>query len=434
MDLTGKLKPGMRVVGADRTEYGTVERYDDTTVYVNGRPIPYGAFDRLEQGRLYLRQGGVRHVPADREVPAIAREDELRIPLIEERLEVGTRSVELGDVEVRTTVESEHVSVPIELRRDQIEVRQVDAEDRPLAIGEGMDAFEQDTIRVPVRGEEVLASKEAVVTGEVAVEREQIHERHTISETVRQEVVDVAISHDETRPEFREHADRLQDRLRKAGGPTFRAHNGPPGTEQSLGGPELGHDGVRNGREVFPSGAAGDASGDPEEVLRVREVEEHLRVQRRRIALGFVEIRKTVVTEQVLVPVEVRREVVEYRLLDDPGGVATIGEVSGELRDDTIRIPVFRERPVIQTETVVASEIVIDRSLIVERHALDETLRRTRVTVEDNTAPWEPLGRQPERDCSLGAVSESVPLDDLRAPDKEEDEKTARSRDVRRRG
>jgi uncharacterized protein (TIGR02271 family) len=170
-------------------------------------------------------------------------------------------------------------------------------------------------------------------------------------------------------------------------------------------------------------------------VLRVPEVEDHLRVERRRIALVSVEIRKTVVTEQVIVPVEVRREVVEYRLTDDLGGVATIGEAPGDLRDDTIRIPVFRERPVIQTETVVASEIVIDRSLTVERQTLDETLRRTRVTVEDNTASWKPIRRHAERDGPSGADRGGiVSPDDHRTSTKEEDEEIARQTEVHRRG
>jgi hypothetical protein len=88
-----------------------------------------------------------------------------------------------------------------------------------------MDAFKEETIRVPVRGEEAIVSKEAVVTGELAVGRAEISERRTISETVRRQVVDVAAGYDEARPEFREHFDRLQARLREAGGPTFRARD-----------------------------------------------------------------------------------------------------------------------------------------------------------------------------------------------------------------
>ncbi|HZO25651.1 MAG TPA: YsnF/AvaK domain-containing protein [Chloroflexota bacterium] len=127
--------------------------------------------------------------------------------------------------------------------------------------------------------------------------------------------------------------------------------------------------------------------------VRIPLVEERLAVGTRTVDLGDVEVRKTVVTEQVMVPVELRHEVVEYRLIDDPGGVATIGEASGDLKDDTIRIPVFRETPVVHKEIVVTSEIVIDRTLATERQTLEGKLRRATVTVNDNTAPWEPVRR-----------------------------------------
>jgi uncharacterized protein (TIGR02271 family) len=450
MDLTGKLKQGMRVVGADDAEYGTVERYDDAGVYVGGRPIPYGAFERVEQGRLYIRADGARFFEADDGARAVIEESEVRVPLREERIAIGTRTTEVGAVEVRTSVTSGDVSVPIELRRDQVEVRLIDVDARPITIGEGMDAFTVDMIRVPVRGEEVAVEKQAVVTGEVSVGRTEVSEQRTISETVRQEVVDVTVTYDEARPEFRRHFDRLQARLREVGGPTFRAHdfadaeplyrvgfearNDPRHADRSFeeveaelrerqvspdaAGAESGdmrREALRVGWErarrpvagmssasvpigaepdavrdapLAPSGAEPDGGlGEPGEILRVPEVEEHLRVERRRVALGFIEVRKTVVTERVMVPVELRREVVEYRLIDDPGGVATVGEAPGDLRDDTVRIPVFREQPVIQKEVVVTSEVVIDRRLSTERRTLDETLRRATVTVEGDVAP-----------------------------------------------
>jgi uncharacterized protein (TIGR02271 family) len=295
--------------------------------------------------------------------------------------------------------------VPVELRRDRVEVHQVDIEERPITVGEGLDAFKEDTIRVPVRGEEVEASKEAVVTGEVAVGLEEIRERHTISETVRQEVVDVTGSEDTARRERRGPVDHLQSRPRDAGGPTFRARD--------LADVESGYDphhadpSSEDARSVLAERhEAGDAPPrERDEVLRVPEVEEHLRIERRRIALGFVEVRKTVITEQVMVPVELRREVVEYRLIDDPGGVATIGEAPGDLKDDAVRIPVFREKPVIQKEIVVTSEVVIDRRLTTERPTLDDTLRRATVTVDDNIAPWEPVRGQPPHDGGKGTTN-----------------------------
>jgi uncharacterized protein (TIGR02271 family) len=191
VDLTGKLKRGMRVVGADRTEHGTVERYDDAHVYVGGRPVPHGAFERAEDDRLYVGPGGARYFGGDQSGPSMAPAAELRIPIVEERLEVDIRAIELGDVEVRRTVESERVSVPIVVRQDWIDVRQVDVEERPVAIGEGASAFTGETIRIPVRGEEVVVGKEAVVTGEVAVGRRQVVDRRTVSETLRRTTVEV---------------------------------------------------------------------------------------------------------------------------------------------------------------------------------------------------------------------------------------------------
>jgi uncharacterized protein (TIGR02271 family) len=442
MDLTGKLKQGMRVVGPDQTEYGTIERYDDTGVYVGGRAIPYGAFDRLDRDRLYVGRGGARYFQADRGARTVAQEGEVRVPLVEERLAVDTRTVEVGHLEVSKTVELERVSVPVELRRDQVEVRQVDTEERPITILEGMDAFKEEAIRVPVRGEEVAVSKEAVVTGEVAVGREQIAERHTISETLRQEVVDVTVSEDEARQDLRGHLDQLQSRVRESGGPTFRARDLADADPVDRAGSEAPDDPWHadgSSEDVEPElqehSGAGDAAHERDEVLRVPEVEEHLRVERRRIALGFVEVRKTVVTEQVMVPVELRREVVEYRLIDDPGGVATIGEAPGDLKDDTVRIPVFRERPVVHKETVVASEVVIDRALATERQTLEETLRRATVTVEDDTAPWEPVRRHSEHDGTLGSDrGEGAYPVDRSNPGEEDDEETAPQTDIRRSG
>jgi uncharacterized protein (TIGR02271 family) len=157
-------------------------------------------------------------------------------------------------------------------------------------------------------------------------------------------------------------------------------------------------DNVRDARGIAPEGEPGAALHQEGDVLRVPEIEERLRVERRRIALGFVEIRKTVITEQVMIPVELRREVVEYRLIDDPGGVATVGEAPGDLKDDTVRIPIFREKAVVNKEIVVTSEVVIDRKLTAERQSLDETLRRSTVVVADDTAPAVPVRPYPEHD------------------------------------
>lgn len=196
MDLKGKLKHGMRIVGADKTEYGTIERYDDEHVYVSGRAVPFAAFERLEKDRLYVGQEGSRYFESARAAGGVTDDDDIRVQVVEERLSVGKRQVELGDIEIRKTVESEQVSVPVEFMREQIDVRQVDVPDRPIAAGEMADAFKEGTIRVPIRGEEALVRKEAVVTGEVLVDRERVTEREIVSDTVRKERVTVDEDYD----------------------------------------------------------------------------------------------------------------------------------------------------------------------------------------------------------------------------------------------
>ena len=137
-----------------------------------------------------------------------AIEGEARIPLAEERLDVEKREGQIGEVELRKTVEQEQVSVPVDLEREEVEVRQVDTDDRPVRAGE--DVFEEGTLRVPVRGEEAVARKEAVVTGEVVVDKERTSEREAVGGTVRRERVAVDEDYDQYRGGFRQHFDERQ--------------------------------------------------------------------------------------------------------------------------------------------------------------------------------------------------------------------------------
>jgi uncharacterized protein (TIGR02271 family) len=194
MDLTGKLKRGLRIVGDDNREYGTIDRYDDQYAYVGERRIPVGAFDRLDNDRLYVGAQGRRYFGGADDLSA----EEIRVPLVEERLQVGKRAVELGSVDIRKDVETERVEVPVELRHEEVSVNRVDVQDRPVAAGDLDDAFQEGTIRVPVRGEQAVAQKEAFVTGEVVIDKQQRTERQTVSDSVRRE--EVEIDHTEGAP------------------------------------------------------------------------------------------------------------------------------------------------------------------------------------------------------------------------------------------
>ena len=190
MDLKGKLRKGLEIFGADNREYGTIDRYDDQYAYVGERKIPVSAFERMDKDRLYLGAQGRQYFETD-DRDAWARRVRSASRCVEERLDVEKRQGEMGSVDIRKTVETEQVNVPVELRHEEVTVDRVDVKDRPVAAGEMANAFEEGTIRVPVRGEEAIVEKEAVVTGEVVIDREVKTERQTISDTVRKERVDV---------------------------------------------------------------------------------------------------------------------------------------------------------------------------------------------------------------------------------------------------
>ena len=202
MDLKGKLRKGLHIFGPDNRDYGTIDRYDDQYAYVGERRIPVSAFERMEKDRLYLGAQGRQYFETNER---LGDQGQIRVPVREERLDVQKRQGEMGSVDIHKEVESEQVNVPVELRREEVTVDRVDVADRPVAAGEMENAFEEGTIRVPVRGEEAVARKETVVTGEVVIDREVQTERQTISDTLRKERVDVDENYRRDRTAFEEH-------------------------------------------------------------------------------------------------------------------------------------------------------------------------------------------------------------------------------------
>jgi len=210
MDLKGKLRKGLRIFGADNREYGTIDRYDDQYAYVGERKIPVSAFERMDKDRLYVGTQGRQYFETN---DRMADTGEVRVPVMEERLNVEKRQGEMGAAEIRKTVETEQVNVPVELRHEEVTINRVDVKDRPVAAGDLDAAFEEGTIRVPVRGEEAVVQKEAFVTGEVVVGREVKTERQTISDTVRKERVNVDENYQRDRAGFEKHFGAKRSKL-----------------------------------------------------------------------------------------------------------------------------------------------------------------------------------------------------------------------------
>jgi uncharacterized protein (TIGR02271 family) len=210
MGLFDKLKRGTQVFGRDNRSIGTVERWDDRNVYIGGMPYARSMFDRFDNDRLYFSDAGYRSYQSAAGTGALGRAEEMegnevRVPITEERIEVEKRQGELGAVEVHKSVEREQVNIPVEVHHEEVHVNRVDVPDRPVAAGEMPEAFKEGTIRVPVRGEQAVAHKETVVTGEVVIDREVVTEHETVSDTVRRERVDIDENYKRAREGFRQH-------------------------------------------------------------------------------------------------------------------------------------------------------------------------------------------------------------------------------------
>lgn len=115
-------------------------------------------------------------------------EGEINVPVSEEELQVGKRQVDAGTVRLRKVVRTEHQEVPVELRREDVEIERVPASE---ATDVPNSAFQEREIEVPVSREEAVVGKEAHVTGQVRVQKNVDTETQTVGDDVRREDVQV---------------------------------------------------------------------------------------------------------------------------------------------------------------------------------------------------------------------------------------------------
>lgn len=196
-----QIVPGLPVMSRDGSELGLVERFDGTQLQIPGWSIPVAAIDRVEQNVVHLRLsrddfGAARSTASEHQ----ASENQMVIPLAEERLTVGTREVMIGEVVIRKRVVEEERMIPVTIRREEVEFVRL-APGEPLPAGWGADAGAEIT-RFPLHGSEPTFEKTAVVNREVAVQRGTQTKQHDVTGTVRREHVDVEERYQRARPQF----------------------------------------------------------------------------------------------------------------------------------------------------------------------------------------------------------------------------------------
>jgi uncharacterized protein (TIGR02271 family) len=114
---------------------------------------------------------------------------DVRIPVVEETLQVGTRQVERGGVRIYSRLSEQPVEREVHLRDERITVERRPV-DRP-ATEHDLAAFQEGTIELTETREEPIVSKEVRVVEEVVIEKDVREHTETVRDTVRRTEVEV---------------------------------------------------------------------------------------------------------------------------------------------------------------------------------------------------------------------------------------------------
>jgi uncharacterized protein (TIGR02271 family) len=114
-------------------------------------------------------------------------ENERRLTLSEEELDVGRREVRAGEVSIDKEVETHHVRENVPVSHEEVIV-----ERRPATPGMGANArIEEGEIHVPVTEEELVVSKRTVPKEELVVRKQSVTEEESVEADLRRERAEV---------------------------------------------------------------------------------------------------------------------------------------------------------------------------------------------------------------------------------------------------
>ncbi|TDG32605.1 DUF2382 domain-containing protein [Paracraurococcus ruber] len=112
-----------------------------------------------------------------------------RAQSVEEELHVGKQTA-VGGKRLVTSVQERQVEMPVTLHEEEVEVERT-RENHRLSPEEAGRAFQEETVELTATSERPVVSKEARVTGEVALRKRAVERREVVRDTVRRQDVDV---------------------------------------------------------------------------------------------------------------------------------------------------------------------------------------------------------------------------------------------------
>ncbi len=129
---------------------------------------------------------------AARESAEVLDQREVVVPVVEERIDITKRPVELGEVVIAREVIEQQQTVPVDVAHEEVRVerraatREATADDLRLAAGEGLALLgQQESVIIPLIEEVVEVRKRMMVREELVITKLRVTERHEVTETVR---------------------------------------------------------------------------------------------------------------------------------------------------------------------------------------------------------------------------------------------------------
>ena len=127
-----------------------------------------------------------------RSIPDNSTQEDLRIPVVEEQLTVGTRVVETGrGVRIHKTISEQPVVIDERLVRDEMEIERVPV-DRIVALEDKpATRYEGDTLVVPVFEEVLVVERRLRIKEELRITRVRHEERYQETVSLKTERVEI---------------------------------------------------------------------------------------------------------------------------------------------------------------------------------------------------------------------------------------------------
>ncbi|MEO5970257.1 MAG: YsnF/AvaK domain-containing protein [Bdellovibrionia bacterium] len=119
--------------------------------------------------------------------------NEAKIPIVEEELQATKTLKEAGRLNIRKVVHTElkHFTIPV--MREEVRIERGPAVEGAVSEGltQGKDVFQEETISIPLREEEVTISKRPVVKEEVRIKKEQVFDQQEVQGQVKKEDLEI---------------------------------------------------------------------------------------------------------------------------------------------------------------------------------------------------------------------------------------------------